>query len=277
MNFEFHLPDEQTKREFQAELINHTYAKDFSKRLVVYRDKLWIVKESGDEQDRNLELLVSMLGDGLVNVSEVKPLSENEIVNIKSLLGDRVPNRVISKNTTLVRLAQRYSVNELPLQDLDSAVASELFFCTWLRRRDTHNFNRAYLQGIPVFFDLHTALIGNLWEGNWLDIDAFFGAKSRSYAGSWRVRVHQGLLTTATVRRSNQPEDVHYISDRAKFEDAVKRIETAITSDNRDVTVLVQRAGFEAAKVSYLADLIEKHRNTLHSDIQKMLNVIWQA
>lgn len=137
-------------------------------------EKLWVIRNNRHHEKIQRELLVYSLTKGLVNAAEVKTLSFencNELMNL-----DLLPKNASPYNTILIRLAQDYSLDELPQKDLDSAMAGEFVFSLWVRRRDPDHYNRAYTkEGIPVFFDLNACLNTHLdFEKDLTDIDHFF-------------------------------------------------------------------------------------------------------
>lgn len=129
------------------------------KRIVRFNGKHWFVKFKPDPEERRRDYLAYLLGRNWANIAEVRPLSESEFAELQSA-DIALPDWASADNTFLVRLVQDYSLDQLPKVDLNSAVASELVFSLWIRRRDAHTANRGYIDGIPVFFDHQTAQIG---------------------------------------------------------------------------------------------------------------------
>ena len=85
-------------------------------------------------------------------------------------------------------------MNELPYQTLEDAVAAELVYSLWARRRDTHVDNRAYVDGIPIYFDHEICFLA---EPHFVHATAFFEAlNDYGHAGFWRVKQVDRLVTT---------------------------------------------------------------------------------
>jgi hypothetical protein len=185
----------------------------------------------------------------------------------------KLPDDISSQNAILVRVGQKYSKAELPLQDLDAAVAGELVFSVWVRRRDVHSFNRVYNSDhIPVFFDLHAALNG--LEGEDFRAIAKFFPDNRGVASAWRVKETTIQPTTLMYRRDQTPNDTHDIYDVGKFKQAALTIAERIISDQRNLKILVETAGFTGADVDYLVTYLEETKSTLREDVNKMLKVV---
>jgi len=164
-------------------------------------------------------------------------------------------------NRVLVRIAQDYDLGELPLADLDQAIAAELAFSVWIRRRDAHPWNRAYVSGIPIFFDHHIAF-GAEAENN--EINSFFrSGGDGGYTGRWRVR---------TVPPSEQPTTqgervssggqmaIHRVHDLSAFDTHISRaaenIEQIADSELRDAAGSLHAANTEEI-VSFLIETRE--------------------
>lgn len=175
---QYSSPEVEFIRNYSGDFKNFNGA-DYEAKIIKYNDKHWIVKQSGDTNVWHTESLIFQLGGGIVNVAEIKLLTQEETIEI---------SQVIPLDTSAIyhitRVAQEYTTEELPLKDLDSATAGELVFSTWLRRRDTHEFNRAYnSDGIPVFFDHN---FGVNFANN-EDANIFFSKQGKGFAGNWIV------------------------------------------------------------------------------------------
>ena len=116
----FSFPSSEVMRRHEAALTNWNGVRT---KLVARDGKLWAIKRSGTSADNRRERLVYALSRGLVNAAEVVPLSSEEILRLFAM--NLVENNAFPGNTFLVRLAQDYSKDELPLQDIDSATAGE--------------------------------------------------------------------------------------------------------------------------------------------------------
>jgi len=150
------------------------------KHVVVKGEKkLWVVKHKpGSKDEEKRDLLAYLLGHQFANVAEVKLLDSSEHSQIKNL-SNKGENSLVT-NTFIIRLGGSYSTHELPCKTLEQAVANELIYSLWIRRRDTHANNRAYTdKGIPVFFDHQTAFLGEPKS----DINTFFSRSGEGHAG----------------------------------------------------------------------------------------------
>ena len=84
--------------------------------------------------------------EGLIS-PETKLPDESEINELDALLPEL---SVRQGDTWLIRLAQDCSIKDLPIKDLTRAIAGELVFSLWIRRRDAHFSNRALVDGFGV-------------------------------------------------------------------------------------------------------------------------------
>jgi hypothetical protein len=109
--------------------------------IVAWRNMLWFSNPRCVWQ----ELLVWQIGKDWLNIAE--PVAGTAVSDATTANGELAGPFTMP----LVRLAQTYTVEELPVTDNDSAIAGELAFCLWVRRRDPHAWNRAYVTGIPIF------------------------------------------------------------------------------------------------------------------------------
>lgn len=188
------------------------YAREVAGNTVFDGEKYWIVKNVGiSTGEEKIELLAFNLGNKIANIAEVKLLSKEETEQIRKLLKDDFSNKM----TYLVRLADSYSLESLPIEELEEAVAVELVFSLWIMRRDIHARNRVYVEDkIPVFFDHGTSF---LREPTLSDIDKFFQDTGEGHGGNWRVvEKNDEFITTAQARKENI--DFHYVDDIRKFE-----------------------------------------------------------
>ena len=158
----------------------------YKSRVVKFKDKIWFIKcKPENPLDRSRDYLGYLLGEKRWNVSEVYILANKEFAELQKLT-IHLPYSATAQNTFLVRFGPSYELNELPIQDLDTSIASELVYSAWVRRRDAHSFNRTYLKGVPVFFDHETAFLA---EPDLSDLEFFFQkGKDAGYAGNWRLK-----------------------------------------------------------------------------------------
>ena len=119
-------------------IVGHTVESD---------DKCWYAKTAPHAIMADRDLLGYILGAGTVNVAEIRRLENPAVVTLPD--GSRwVPQ---GAHELLVRLGEDYVPDELPLRDLDEAVAYELVFSLWIRRRDATLGTSGMSTGYPCF------------------------------------------------------------------------------------------------------------------------------
>ncbi len=173
-----------------------------------------------------------------------------------------------------VRIAQQYTPGELPITDLDAAVAAELVFSLWIRRRDTHAFNSVFVAGIPVFFDHHIAFA--IEEPENRDLAGFF--KDRGPGGSacrWRVvPVPASMpMVTRAMRRVNHETGyaIHGVRSPRSFREAVDEWVARIRSwDLSDVESVIHSAGYRGADIDWIAALLRDSQSELHRAAKRL-------
>lgn len=259
------------------------YAQDLigkNYHFIANENKLWILKPL----DRNvigftearLDLLAYKLGNKFTNVAEVKFLSKNEYEDIKKLCG--LDDRNTIENTYLIRLAESYLLTDLPCSTLEEAVASELVFSTWIRRRDAHSGNRSYVNGIPVFYDHHVAIFG---EEN-TDADTFFSnTSSFGHAGYWRVKQTSENLTTNYVRskaiHDSSTWSYNFIHDFDEFNNQLdiktKNLPLILGEDWKQ-TIL--EAGFSESEAEKKNINLKQNMQNIVTDIEIMKRTIFK-
>jgi hypothetical protein len=164
-------PTEDLSAELRAELVNFQ-GDSAVQHIVRWRHALWFC----EPREPWRELLAWRLASGWLNIAEV--VQPQEVTDGTTPTGE--PHGSFSK--PLIRLGQTYEVGELIVKDNDAAIAGELAFCLWVRRRDPHAWNRVYVGGVPVFFDQHVAF-------NTRSLDEFFEpGGDGSHPSRWRVR-----------------------------------------------------------------------------------------
>lgn len=263
----FSLPDQAWIEQYKSELKNHNQEPC---SVVRFDNKLWCVKKCEDNHARNRELLLYSLGRGLVNVAEIRALTSDEFAVVKEMVVLR--EGAVFQNTLMSRLVQDYSKDELPLKGLDDAVAGELVFSLWVRRRDAHDYNHWYTKEfLPVFYDLSASL--DYGHERFNDVNIFFENHDCGYAGAWRVRERNGSFAV----RGSSANCVHPIDSISGFKRAVGSVTRSIASRRFELKDLVENAGFTGADIETQVRFLETTKTSLYEDVSKMLQVVLPA
>lgn len=256
-----HEPDQSTSaREFveavQDELVNQN-GQSMVRFLVRWDRRLWLRKPHASWP----EMLGYRLAGSWLNIPETIPGSEAP--GAMSLSGAVATDA----QGPLIRVGQTLTLNELPIRDLDEAIASELAYSVWVRRRDPSYWNRVYVDGVPVFFDHHIAF-GT--EHDHRSLDGFLSpGPDGGYAGQWRLRTlgQSGVPTTMgeralprhiAVHRVRKPEDFWRHLDRT-----VRRIQTISDAD-------LQTAVWQAAAPRIVASWLAEWRDELPEAVRRL-------
>ncbi len=263
----YRLLTNEEKIKISTELNNSPF------RVITDGGKIWVLKHNNNTDCEKRDLLGFLLGKDFCNVTEIKLLNEQELEDIKQFANQESFN---VNNTFLVRLAHSYSLEELPCQILEEAVATELVYSTWIRRRDAHVDNRVYVKGIPLFYDYHVAFLG---ESDLGDVNIFFSqTDDHGRAGRWRVKILNDFLTRLTrgVHKSEMGA-YHYVDDLTSFYQYVEKSKARLKEKVTDqLEKLVRQAKFTNTTETQIIDLLKKNLATLDSDVSKMLEVIKQ-
>jgi hypothetical protein len=259
------------------ELRNWNSPEHLCTNVVSCAGTLWYVKTLENGRMARRELLTYLLGKGLVNIAEVRTVNSAEMAQLRQVV--ELADHATPDNTVLVRLASDYSLDEFPLQDLNIAAAGELVFSVWVRRRDAHLYNRAYVEDVPMFFDHHVALGFNPYLGcnsYSVDIDRFFNANRPGFAGAWRLqrRVNNAPLHTAMLRADATKWDTHYVDCPQRFVEAARQISDVIASRDRDLRGLIRQAGFKGWEAIRVFVFLKRTTKTLRKDVERMLEVV---
>jgi hypothetical protein len=247
-------------------------------RVVHFDGKHWFVKFKHNIEEMKRDYLAYILGRNWTNIAEVRPLSEREFTDLHHI-GIVTPKWATVANTFLVRLGQDYVFDQLPNTDIDSAVACELIFSLWTRRRDTHAANRAYINGIPVFFDHQTSFLG---EAHLRNLDVFFSSgQDAGYAGRWRVEIAapETTFTTLGIRRIGKTKNmaIHYIRDYASFNKAIQDASEHILRQSREEWFQAMReVGYCKSKSDKIITFLEENCAELGAAIERMRSVIFE-
>lgn len=247
-------------------------------RIVRFNERHWFVKCKPNPEEQKRDFLAYILGHGWTNIAEVLPLSKAEFDGLRRI-GIVLPRWATMNNTYLVRLVADYTIDQLPHADLNRAVASEIVFSLWIRRRDTHAANRAYIDCIPVFFDHQTAFLG---EPRLSDINVFFElGRDAGYAGRWRVELvnTESIISTTEMRRMGLERDIalHLVRDYLNFNNCIEEVAQHVRSDSpRRWRQAARTAGYSKAHAEEITAFLERNRGALGAEIEKMRKVIFQ-
>lgn len=262
----FKLLQNEEKATISAGLINSTF------RIVSNGSNNWVLKHNNNPDGEKRDLLGYLLAKDFANVVEIKLLSVAELQDINQFA---LTQEVFTiNNTFLVRLADNYSPGELNCKSLEEAVAMELVYSVWIRRRDAHVDNRVYVSGIPVFYDYHVAFLG---EPDLADINVFFSQLSDyGRAGRWRVRLLRDFLTQLTRGiNKNQLGAYHYVTDLNSFYDKVENSKTVLREKVRNqIDSIVSSVQFSQNIETQIIAFLKKNLETLDSDVSRMLEVV---
>lgn len=266
---EYRLVTEEKRAKYTPELVGQAHV------IISDEEKFWVVKHKpGSVDEEKRDLLGYLLGCKFANVAEVKFLNDEDHKQIRVLAGK--DDTSLPSNTFLVRLAGSYSLDELPCKTLEQAVATELVYSTWIRRRDAHVDNRVYVRGIPTFFDYQTAFLG---EPGLADITAFFGQPTNyGDAGAWRVKTLDSNLTLLT-RGVNKTftGGYHYVHDLDSFKKEIAILKTSFANNlANDWKNSIAQVGFDSPKKEEILGFLEKNLSTLQDDIDRMQQILFQ-
>lgn len=243
--------------------------------LVTDGQKIWVVKhKAGTVDEEKRDMLGYLLGKEFANITEVKLLDqeEHQQICVLSFKGsDSTP-----ANTFLVRLGGSYSISELPCKTVEKAVATELVYSTWIRRRDTHVDNRAYISGIPIFFDHQTAFLA---ESKYAHTTAFLKFNpDYGHPASWRVRQISEVMTTEKARHVEKQEDKahHYVNNLDLFREELDLAENTLRDVvPSDLKPLIRGVGFNDVSVEIINNFLVNNFHTLPNDLKQVKEIIF--
>lgn len=243
------------------------------KEVVAYGDgKLWFLNTVGnvDPLRTPRSCLGYLLGKPFANVAEIQALTEEAAQELRNI---GLPGA--SSRCFIVREASGYIVGELPCKGLDEAIAAELVFSLWIRRRDVHNENHSFTcDGLPVFFDFDVAFVA---EGTGEGIEEFFSRADRGYAGSWRVfEVPEADLpvTTTYSRGLGHQSSLLPVRSFSTFRDYCYRVAEAIQTDNRNIADLADEAKMEPTERDKIVRLLKRGRSVITNEVETMLKLV---
>lgn len=276
----FSCPNADFLSAFSTELVDWWGRRvpEGGKRIVRFNGKHWFVKCKPNPEEQKRDNLAYILGRGWTNVAEVRPLSEVEFVNLHRV-GIALPKWATMSNTNLVRLVGDYTIDQLPHTDINRAVASELVFSLWIRRRDTHAANRAYINCVPVFFDHQTAFLG---EPRLSNINMFFQfGIDAGYAGRWRVELAgaESIISTTEMRRMGRGRDIalHLVRDFSHFNNCIEDAAGHVRRESPEKWFQAARtAGYSTTHSMAITTFLARNRAALGAEIEIMRKVIFQ-
>lgn len=237
-------------------------------------EKFWFLKSgTNSDTDLNRDLLGYFLAKEVANVAEVRQLSTIEFDKIKQLAN--LTHEFSPQKHYLIRVGGSYEIDELTWKTAEEAVASELVFSVWTRRRDTHVHNRVYIDGVPLFFDHGVAfLLHNEKHKAHITV---FSRENSDYGqpNRWRIKVIEGKMTTSKARSVDCAE--HYINDLERFKTELdKMVQLFQTNFNKDLSEQIQKAGFTGEDAEIIKEFLEVNLNNLAVELKVMSKVIYR-
>lgn len=246
-----------------------------SGKVVSDGKKFWYFKTEVNSPDGlHRDLLGFILGSQIANVAEVKVINNQEFDELKALLS--ITDEFNPMRFSLIRVAGSYSLNELIWKTAEEAVAAELLFSIWTRRRDAHVRNRVYLDGIPIFYDHGVAFLVD-HEKHKAHITVFSReASDYGQPSYWRIKLIAGKMTTTQARIVNSAD--HYVNDLGKFKEALGRMVTLFQNTfKKDLSQEIQRAGFNGSRVDLIKEFLEVNLYCLPKDLEVMSKVFYRT
>lgn len=252
-------------------------------RIVRFEGKYWFVKTvPGNPLAGARERLAYLLGRDWLNIAEVRLLEEKEYAAIRDA-DIELPPEASLENTYLVRLGFDYSKFALPIRSLDEAVAAELVFSLWIRRRDTHSFNRVYVRNVPVFFDHLTGLLG---EPGLASLETFFyRGPDGGFAGWWSLEeLGSKTLDVLDIRRREKEAFdteldsrgvLHVVHNRERMKGLILRAaDTVRTRATSSLKATALEAGFPEHQAVKVAEFLEEMTAQLDTGVEELLRIL---
>lgn len=270
----FAHPEQEFLDRTRTELRDYWDHVDYSSNIISLNKKTWFIKSRPeDPESKNREVLASLLGGSWLNIPEVRLLTSEEFQALRLEKAEVLGEKASEQNTYLVRLAQDYKLNELPIPNFDDAIASEIAFSSWILRRDAHAANRVFVHGIPMFFDFHIAFGAEVE-------DFFRGGPDGGYVGNWhlwQIKSDNALSDIPLLRLLEFDKGIAAIPfiDKNHFEDALFRSTECIKQfDKKYLYRIIKRSGFSERRCSQVYSLLEKSSDDLDTSIDKVLSII---
>lgn len=242
-NEDFLPPDQNFLARYREDLRN--YNGNYLNNIFRYKGRHWFF--SNDEGRWQRDKAVYAIGKSLVNIPEARLVSENEFQTLRNL---GLSNQALY----MTRIAQDYQLAELPLQDLDSATAGQLIFCTLIRKRDDHEYNWSYVNGdVPIFYDNHVAFG---WDAGRKNLKDFFASKGAGEAGEWKVTQAISSGQVQKYWRNAGPESKHFIYNIDNFKVHVNSICNQIIDQIEKINPELKNMNIPISSGESLADFL---------------------
>lgn len=218
----FKKADEIFISKFNNELAKNKTKSIILKSIIQHKNVHWYIKTK-DKEKKYKEILASIIARQLrLNTVNIIEINEADFNSIKSIDGVKLENGADSENTYLIRLVQSYNEEDIPIKNLDEAMASELVFSLWIRKRDTHADNKVFINNIPVFFDFNVAFgkkdVNKFFENGKMKNGKY---KNWGYAGCWCI------ITKKTLEEIKNAKDekicYHLIKNIDNFQEQLDR------------------------------------------------------
>lgn len=255
----------------------------YAGRLVRHDGALWFVKSGYEKHPgaRERDRLGYLLGRDLANVAEVRCVDADGLDALRAMDMDLHPY-VHPEHVWLSRFAPDYAGTPLRCASLEHAMAAELVYSLWIRRRDAHAFNRSFVEGLPIFFDHETAFLG---EPDLVHAERFFReGPNPGYAGLWRIAVDpRPVLDTPERRRRERarfedarPHPVRLpVRDRERFWRALDAARDAIAPiRRRTIAARVEEAGFRAAEARSITAFLRRGQTKLAREVERLKELL---
>jgi len=216
------------------------------------------------------EILAYRLGLEIANVATaIRSLRSVQATYSSGAVAD-----LTDLDSSLIRLIQDYRLDEFVLRDNDAAIAAELAFSLWVRRRDAHAWNRAYVHGVPGFFDHHAAFDAEIENES---LDSFLRpGDNAGYAGNWRLRplaVGEVPTTLGERRADHRALAIHRVHSRDAFDRALRTAAVRIQNVSSDaIRASTVEAG--APESSGVAELLIHWRDELPDALARAIPIL---
>jgi hypothetical protein len=246
--------------------------KDNSNSIFLYQGKHWFLKNRPENsQEKNLNYLTYLIAKEWLNIPEVIIPSAKELETLEKDVSQRIGKK-INPDAFLVRLVQDYKETEIPIKELDRAIATEIAFSAWIGRRDAHACNRAFKNGIPMFFDFGIAF-GVEHQ------DFLRSGPDAGYAGNWRFSKIEAetIIDLPNLRRfdyESRRANIPIVS-RDRFELSLKQTVDQIKAlDPELIYRYALLSGLSEIKSSEISKYLQQRSQQLEETTNKILAIL---